>query len=56
MTKKKDNRVLGRRGARIMDEKETSGVNGGLRTLTACSFDARAGADGDQFTGDCLSK
>ncbi|HLJ28173.1 MAG TPA: hypothetical protein VKY85_15785 [Candidatus Angelobacter sp.] len=56
MTNKKDNRVLGRRGARIVNEKETKLVNGGLQTETFCSFDPTAGADGDQFTGDCLSK
>lgn len=54
MTQKKDNRVLGRRGARIVNEQEADVVNGGIRTLTACSFDARAGLDGDQFTGDCI--
>lgn len=54
MNKKKDNRVLGRRGARIVNEEETNVVNGGLRTLTKCSFDPQSGADGDQFTGDCI--
>lgn len=54
MTKKKDNRVLGRRGARIVTENEISLVNGGFETETACSIGPK-GPDGDLFTGDCLA-
>ncbi len=51
-----NNRVLGRRGARVIDDRETNLVNGGIQTETACSFDPQFGADGDQFTGDCIAK
>ena len=50
-----DNRVLSRRGARIVTESETIRVNGGLMTETACTFDPRYGVDGDVFTGDCIA-
>lgn len=55
MSNSQDNRVLSRRGARIVNEKETRLVNGGLATETLCTFDPRFGADGDTFTGDCIS-
>jgi hypothetical protein len=55
MSNSQDNRVLSRRGARIVDEKETRLVNGGFTTQTLCTFDPRLGGDGDQFTGDCLA-
>jgi hypothetical protein len=54
MTKNSDNRVLGRRGARIVAENETALVNGGIETETFCSI-GPAGPDGDQFTGDCIA-
>lgn len=53
-----EKRVLNRRGARIVDEKETVQINGGsLHTETACTLpDARAVAlDGDAFTGECIA-
>lgn len=48
-------RVLSRRGARIVTEDETTQVNGGYQTETACTFDPDIGPDGDQFTGDCIA-
>lgn len=54
MNNQKENRVLGRSGARLVTEDEVSVVNGGLMTETACSIGPR-GPDGDQFTGDCLA-
>jgi hypothetical protein len=51
-----DNRVLGRRGARIVTEDETTVVSAAaLATKTKCSFVPSSGADGDQFTGDCFA-
>jgi hypothetical protein len=39
MAKEKDNRVLGRKGARVVSEQELGRVSGGLQTATAfCSF------------------
>lgn len=49
-----DNRVLGRRGARMITEDETSAVNGGIMTETKCSF-GPTGVDGDLHTGDCVA-
>jgi hypothetical protein len=49
-----DNRVLGRRGARLVTEIETDVINGGVRTETFCSIGPK-GPDGDQFTGDCAA-
>lgn len=54
MKNQKDNRVLGRRGARMITENETSIVNGGVATESPCSI-GRNGADGDLFTGDCIA-
>ncbi|HEY6251792.1 MAG TPA: hypothetical protein VI685_17680 [Candidatus Angelobacter sp.] len=54
---KPEKRVLSRRGARIVDEKETAQINGGfVHTETACTLpDARAASlDGDAFTGECI--
>jgi hypothetical protein len=43
-----ESRVLIRRGARELDREETKQVSGGLRTLTACTFDPDLGGrDGD---------
>jgi hypothetical protein len=50
----KENRVLGRKGARLVTEVETTAVNGGIHTETLCSISA-TGPDGDLFTGDCLA-
>ena len=53
---KHENRVLSRRGARIVTEDETTVVSAAaLATKTKCSFDPRSGGDGDQFTGDCFA-
>lgn len=49
---KKDNRVLGRVGARELTPRETDHVTGGIHTLTACSFDPETRQpDGD--VGEC---
>jgi hypothetical protein len=56
MKKQKDNRVLGRKGARIMTELETTVVNGGIvSTDTICTLGANHSLDGDLFTGDCIA-
>jgi hypothetical protein len=55
MANENENRVLGRRGARLVSNEEANGVGGGfqIKTLTPCTADARAmaagasGADGD---------
>ncbi|MGZ4829247.1 MAG: hypothetical protein ACXV5J_03910 [Candidatus Angelobacter sp.] len=47
-----NNRVLTRRGARELNEKEVELVSGGLRTLTACTHTATT-ADGDASLGEC---
>jgi hypothetical protein len=41
------NRVLVRRGARDLTEKEVEQVCGGLRTATKCSVTAAGAIDGD---------
>lgn len=53
MADTQDNRVLSRRGARIINEKETCRVNGGVHTETKCSFDPVTGPDGDFRLGEC---
>ena len=51
-----ENRVLSRRGARIMTEVEVTKVSGGLQTETFCSFDPKTHRiDGDVFTNDCIA-
>lgn len=52
MSKQEDNRVLGRKGARVVNEQELDLVNGGLQTETVCSFGPN-GLDGDVFLGEC---
>lgn len=54
MKNSNDNRVLGRRGARMITEDEASEVNGGIITATKCSF-GPTGVDGDLHTGDCVA-
>lgn len=52
-----EKRVLSRRGARIVDEKETVQVNGGgPHTETACTAPnvTATSLDGDAFTGECI--
>jgi hypothetical protein len=47
------NRVLGRRGARDLDEHEIERVAGGLRTATKCSVTPAGAMDGDAFHSEC---
>lgn len=54
MSKQKDNRVLGRRGARLVTEVEAEVVNGGIATASLCSIGPN-GPDGDLHTGDCIA-
>lgn len=51
----KENRVLGRRGARLVTEVETTAVGGGIETETLCSIGRFGNFDGDLFTGDCIA-
>lgn len=52
----KEKRVLGRRGARVVTEIETTAVSGGIATETLCSIGRNGSSlDGDLFTGDCLA-
>jgi hypothetical protein len=51
-----DNRVLGRRGARVVTTEEAgniTGGGGGPQTETVCTFRPGVGADGDTFLGEC---
>jgi len=48
-----ESRVLIRQGARELDREETERVSGGLRTLTACTWDPDFGGDGDSSIGEC---
>jgi hypothetical protein len=48
-----ESRVLVRQGARELNRQETEQVSGGLRTLTACTWDPDFGADGDASIGEC---
>jgi hypothetical protein len=52
---KQENRVLGRKGARIVTASEANIVNSGIMTETGCSIGPQ-GLDGDLFTGDCIAK
>jgi len=49
---KKDNRVLGRKGARELTPREAEGVTGAVRTTTECSIGPK-GLDGDVNLGEC---
>ena len=51
----KENRVLSRRGARVvtMEEANTIQGGGGPSTKTLCTFDPKAGPDGDVTLGEC---
>ena len=55
MSNQDDNRVLSRRGARIVTVDEAQLVNGGYQTETLCSFNPKYGPDGDVFTNDCIA-
>lgn len=50
-----DNRVLSRRGARVVTTEEARTVNGGggPQTETVCTFDPSIGPDGDFRIGEC---
>ena len=50
-----DNRVLGRKGARLLSNEEAKRASAsGLPTDTVCTFDFRSGAvDGDVRLGEC---
>ena len=49
-----NNRVLSRRGARVLSAEERERVSGSLPTDTACTWDPKRGAaDGDSFIGEC---
>ena len=49
----KENRVLGRTGARVVTVEEAEAVKGGQTTETLCTFDPKAGPDGDVTLGEC---
>ncbi|HKE31453.1 MAG TPA: hypothetical protein VKD65_06995 [Candidatus Angelobacter sp.] len=50
-----DNRVLSRKGARVLTNEEAERASGsGLPTDTPCTYDPRSGAvDGDVRLGEC---
>jgi hypothetical protein len=48
-----NNRVLIRRGARELTEKEVKHVSGGIHTLTACTAAPCGIRDGDSAIGEC---
>jgi hypothetical protein len=49
-----NNRVLSRRGARVLSAEEMERVSGSLPTDTVCTWDPNRGvADGDSFIGEC---
>lgn len=52
---KQESRVLGRRGARLISEVESTVINGGLSTDTICTLGVHHQLDGDTFTGDCVA-
>lgn len=47
-----NNRVLGRLGARLLNEEEMNCVSGASGTTTKCSFDPRTGLHDGDF-GEC---
>ena len=53
MTNKKDNRILGRIGARELNDQEIQLVQGGLRTGGFCSAPSPAHPHGDGVPADC---
>ena len=52
MTNERDNRVLGRIGARELSEQEIQIVNGGFRTLAPCSAPNPLFPHGDGVAAD----
>lgn len=53
MTNKRDNRVLGRTGARELSDQETQNVQGGFFTLAPCSAPSPTFPNGDGVPADC---
>jgi hypothetical protein len=53
MSNERDNRVLGRRGARELSHQETESVQGGFRTLGPCTGPRPGFPNGDSLPGDC---
>lgn len=53
MTNERDNRILGRIGARELSDQETQNVHGGLRTGALCSAPSPAHPNGDGLPQDC---
>jgi hypothetical protein len=53
MTNKRDNRVLGRIGARELSDQETEMVQGGFVTLAPCSAPSPTHPNGDGVPADC---
>lgn len=53
MTNERDNRVLGRFGARELSEQESERVQGGIRTGALCSAPSPAHPHGDGLPQDC---
>ena len=55
MSNHEDNRVLGRKGARVLTNEEAERASAsGLPTDTVCTYDPRTGAiDGDVRLGEC---
>lgn len=52
---KQEDRVLGRRGARIVTTEEAMSVKGSgpAGTATVCTFNPKIGPDGDVALGEC---
>ena len=53
MANKRDNRVLGRIGARELSDQETQNVDGGFFTLAPCSAPSKTFPNGDGVPADC---
>jgi hypothetical protein len=55
MANQDDNRVLSRRGARVVTTEEARNISGsgGPHTETVCTFDPVVGPDGDFKLGEC---
>ena len=53
MTTERDNRVLGRIGARELSDQETQSVQGGIHTLAPCTAPSPAHPNGDGVPADC---
>ena len=53
MTNERDNRVLGRIGARELSDQEAQSVKGGIHTLAPCSGPSPQFPHGDGPPADC---